>query len=594
MTVDQGQQIRFPLTRLLSARAASYALITTTWVILRLSIIVAGLLLAAVFDALTRPDPRFSAIWGLVALLVASEAARMILWYGVVLSRMEPGFTYRLRARLSSNALDGVMAKPAALAIDKPMGDVISRFGTDADEVGVYGIWSASNVSRLVIAAVALAIMLYISPVVTAALVAPIVVFTLAGRRISRHIGRARARSRRAGGQVGALVGEIINAFQPVQAARAERRMVSRLEKVGAERLNAAVREELLIACQGALFTNVAALGTGLVLLVAASELRTGSFSVGDLALFAFYIQFIGEAVNALGMFMSRIKRASLSLGRLAEVGGGMGNITRNRITYVDRVPPPQPPAAPGPDGPLRSLRLTGLTYRYPSASAGITDVSLEVAGGTLAVITGRVGSGKSTLLKVMLGLLPTDSGSVAWNDRVIDGPREFLIPPRSGYVPQVPHLFSGSLRDNVLLGLPLGDEEVLTALQAAALEDDLAAMPDGLDTILGPRGLRLSGGQRQRIAAARMIVREPQLMVCDDLSNALDASTEAIVWDRLLARGATVIAVTHRRHLMERADQLILLRDHSLLDAGPPGELMTRHEDLTALLSASNGAGLE
>jgi ATP-binding cassette subfamily B protein len=504
---------------------------------------------------------------------------------------MEPGFTYRLRARLSSNALDGVLARPAALAIDKPMGDVISRFGADADEVGVYGIWSASNVSRLVIAAVALAIMLYISPVVTAALVAPIVVFTLAGRRISKHIGRARARSRQAGGQVGALVGEIVNAFLPVQAARAERRMTSRLEKVGAERLKAAVREELLIACQGALFTNVAALGTGLVLLVAASQLRTGSFSVGDLALFAFYIQFIGEAVNALGMFMSRIKRASLSLARLAEIGGGMGNVTRNRITYVDSVPPP--PAAPVPDGPLRSLRLTGLTYRYPSASAGITDVSLEVTGGTLAVITGRVGSGKSTLLRAMLGLLPADSGSVAWNDQVIGSAREFLIPPRSGYVPQVPHLFSGSLRDNVLLGLSLGDEEVLTALQAAAFEDDLAAMPEGLDTIVGPRGLRLSGGQRQRIAAARMIVRRPQLMVCDDLSNALDAGTEAIVWDRLLAQGATVIAVTHRRHLMERADQLILLRDHSLLDAGPPAELMARHEDLTAL-PAPTGTGPE
>jgi hypothetical protein len=80
MTADQPREIRFPLTRLLSARAASYALITTTWVILRLSIIVAGLLLAAVFDVLTRPDPRFSAVWGLVALLVASEAARMILW----------------------------------------------------------------------------------------------------------------------------------------------------------------------------------------------------------------------------------------------------------------------------------------------------------------------------------------------------------------------------------------------------------------------------------------------------------------------------------------------------------------------------------
>jgi ATP-binding cassette subfamily B protein len=134
-----------------------------------------------------------------------------------------------------------------------------------------------------------------------------------------------------------------------------------------------------------------------------------------------------------------------------------------------------------------------------------------------------------------------------------------FLVPPRTAYVPQSPRLFSESLADTVALGLPGAD--VAAALWVAGLDQDVAAMPDGVATLVGPRGTRLSGGQVQRAGAARAVVRHPELLVVDDLSSALDVETEARIWDRLLGGGVrTALVVTSRPQVLARADRVVTL----------------------------------
>ena len=138
-------------------------------------------------------------------------------------------------------------------------------------------------------------------------------------------------------------------------------------------------------------------------------------------------------------------------------------------------------------------------------------------------VVTGRIGSGKTTLLRSVLGLLPADAGEVAWNGDLIDDPAQFMKPPRTAYTPQVPRLFSLTLDENLKLGIEASDADIAEAIHTATMESDIASMPDGLETMVGPRGVRLSGGQVQRSAAARMLVRRPELLVFDDLSSARD-----------------------------------------------------------------------
>jgi ATP-binding cassette subfamily B protein len=186
---------------------------------------------------------------------------------------------------------------------------------------------------------------------------------------------------------------------------------------------------------------------------------------------------------------------------------------------------------------------------------------------GDFVVLTGPVGSGKSTLLRAVLGLSWQTEvvGEVRWNGEVLTDPAAFMVPPNAAFLPQVPQLVSDSVRDNVGLG-PVTDADLTRALSLAAITDDVAEMPDGDRTMIGPRGLRLSGGQRQRLATARALVHAPELVVLDDLSSAVDVETELRLWDNLAAAGLTVLAVSHRAVAFERADQVLRLDHGSLI----------------------------
>lgn len=302
--------------------------------------------------------------------------------------------------------------------------------------------------------------------------------------------------------------------------------------------------------------------------MLVAPAMGRGELSAGDIALFTTYATVVSSLPRITARWSAWQRQADVSGARLGRLmpGHDADLASADVRTWLRTGPPPLAPVTPLPSAErgehrLRSLSVRDLHVQLDEAEQ-LAGVDLDIVRGQFVVITGPVGSGKSVLLRALLGLIPRQHGTIAWNDEVLDDPAVVLVPPRVAYVPQVPRLFSEPLADTVLLGHhPDGLAE---ALDRARLTDDLAEMPHGTGTLVGPKGVRLSGGQIQRTATARALVRRPELLVVDDLSSALDVATEAEIWDGLFAEGAhdlTVLAISHRPRVLERADQVIELR---------------------------------
>jgi ATP-binding cassette subfamily B protein len=404
----------------------------------------------------------------------------------------------------------------------------------------------------------------------------------LATRGLLRMIRSAHRRMRERGSSVTGLIADLFGGVLALQTAGAEGRALARFQAANASRRHAAVRAQLAVNLMQTVSGASAQVTTGLVLILAAGAMRQGSFTVGDLALFTAYAGTLTNLPRWLGGMMTNHREADVALGRLAR-------LHRDRRTehVVARRPEPAPPE-PAPD--LRRLEVRGLTARHPGTEAGVFDVDLTVEAGTLTVVTGPVGSGKTTLLRALLGLLPVEAGDVRWNGVPVADPGAFLVPPRVAYAGQVARLFSAPLRENLALGWPAGEDDLWAALGTAQLTDDVGGMPSGLATVVGARGSRLSGGQLQRAAVARAVVRRPDLLVLDDVSSALDHSTEERLWAALAEGGLACLVASHRPAALARADRIIVL-DAGRVAAVQSLPLASRHAATAVSPSAGSGS---
>ncbi len=479
---------------------------------------------------------------------------------------------------LRRNLLQHVLKRPGAYALPYTIGEVISRFRDDAYQGEDAVDWSDEITGQGLLAVGAFLVLLHINVSVTLAAVLPLVIVVAIAQRASTALNRHRAASSQATSQVTGAIGDILAAVQTVQAAGAEERIVARFQRLNEQRRKAMLADRLVTQVLKAITANTVSVGTGLIMLLAGNLLRAGSLTVGDFALFVSYLGFIADFTTGLGEFLTVYRQTGVAFERMGVLmeNASPAELVTHTPLHLRGPLPSVPPPARSTNNRLIQVEARGLTYRHPQSGRGIVNVDLRLPRGSLTIVTGRTGSGKTTLLQALLGLLPREKGEIRWNDDVIDDTASFFVPPRAAYIAQVPRLFSETLKQNILLGLPDDPTALSNAVWGAVLEQDVQRLEAGLETPIGTRGVKLSGGQVQRAATARMLVRNAELLVIDDLSSALDVETERVLWERLFANETvTCLAVSHRRAALQRADHIIVLKEGHVEAEGALAELL-------------------
>ncbi len=533
------------------------------WSTMNLSSLLPGLIARSFFDTLTGAAQIPVGIVGLLVLLVAIAVGQMVLW--LIAGYVEIVLRFTMSGLVRRNLLRHVLHRPGAAALPFSIGDTISRFRDDAYLAEDSVDWTDEIVSQGLFALVALAILLHVNARMALVVIVPLLVVVLVARRASAALARYRAASSQATSQVSGAIGDILAAVQTVQAADAAERTVAHFRRLNERRRSSVLADRLATQTLEALTANTVSVGTGLIMLLAAGILRDGSLTVGDFVLFVAYLGLIADFTDGLGRYLAHYQQAGVAFARMQPLLGDAPPeaLVAPAPLYLSGPLPAVPVPTRGTTDRLALLEVRGLTYRHPQSGHGIADVELRLPRGTLTVVTGRIGAGKTTLLRALLGLLPRQGGEVRWNGRAVEDEASFLVPPRAAYTAQVPRLFSATLRENIVLGAPVEPETLATAVRNAVLEEDVQTLEAGLETPVGTRGVRLSGGQVQRAAAARMLLRDAELLVIDDLSSALDVETERTLWGRLFASGdVTCLAVSHRRAVLRRADQIVVLKE--------------------------------
>jgi len=569
-------------------------------IVMNTAVVLPAILLGRAIDAalaLDRGQTAPSAVgWAALAFVggtLLSEGPRILKRWWLITANA------RIRANVRADALRGILALPLAQLHQTPIGDLMARVIGDVEVLGVGVREFVIETWDTVLFSISLVVaMFWYDAGLTALVLLPVPLALLLSYAIGRWVsGRTRA-AREANATLTAVMHEqlaglrVLRLFGRAEAAVAE--VGTRSQAQAAANLRSIGLRSALQPVYSTLIT------AGVVLLVWHGGLRVvaGDMTIGAfVAYLQLYLRFIGRGFR-IPQLVNSIQSGAAAYARLqpllapalpARAEPPWSSLRAGHIAGMAHPAPEHPLIETGPI----AVTLEAVTFQYPgTARPALTDIWLDVPAGTLIAITGPVGAGKSALARALLGLYPLTTGRV-----LLDGTELDAVPPagraaRIGYLPQEPLLFSGTIQDNLLLAEPYlapsshQQRAIAMATTIAALAHDFQALPSGLQTTIGERGIRLSGGQRQRIALARTLTAPPApgLLVLDDPFSAVDIATEAQIIAELRAafgptapldRRTTIVLCSHRLAAFPQADRVVVLDAGQIVEQGTHADLL-------------------
>ena len=531
-----------------------------------------------------------------VGATVLYQSARLVKRWGLRIGH------HRIVASVRADALRGVLTWPLEKLYRTPIGDLMARIIGDVEVLGsgvrelTTEIWDTVLFSLSLIAG-----MLAYEPWLTLLALLPTPLGMLLAKMVGRWVSARTTATREANAALTAFLQEHLSGLRVVRLFGRIDTIVERAAELSGRLAEANLAAIRLRSGLRPVYTLLMTAGIVFVIWLGGERVTAGTMSLGAfIAYLSLYRRFVGRGHRVPQLFNS-VQSGAAAYARLepllappiSERAPLRSTLWFSHVPDLNRPIPPLPERPPEPC----AVSVQDVTFCYPGNGKIVLDnVRLDVPPGALVAITGPVGSGKSALARVLLGLYPLAAGQVLLDGQPLSALSPVERAARIGYLPQTPFLFSGSVRESILLTSSSnpgrGEETKLEqCIHLAALQEDVCTFPDGLDTEIGERGIRISGGQRQRIALARAFAANPGLLVLDDPFSSVDVDTETrIVAGLRQAFGptappqqqATIVFFSHRLAAFPLADLIVVLDGGRVVERGAH-EALLRAEGLYA-----------
>jgi ABC-type multidrug transport system fused ATPase/permease subunit len=453
------------------------------------------------------------------------------------------------------------------------VGELVSRLTADVEKLyNAFSITLAEFLRQIIILLAGIIFLAFRAPQLSLIMLATFPVVIIGAMFFGRFIRKLSKERQEELAESNNILNETMQAIQAVKAFTNELFESVRYGK----RINRVVGMSLKYARWRALFSVfiVTFLFGALFFIIwqGAMMVQDGTMSVGVLIEFVAYTAIIGASIAGLGNFYTELLGAIGATERIREI------LLENQEIDIQN-------AAHIPDIPVKGhIEYKNVRFRYPTRPdiEVLKDMSFKVEPGQKVALVGTSGAGKSTIVQLLLRFYNIDDGDILVDGQPISSFNTTAYRRNIAIVPQEVILFGGSIRENILYGNPNAAEEaIIEASKKANAWDFIQTFPEGLDTLVGERGVKLSGGQRQRIAIARAILKDPAILLLDEATSSLDAESEKVVQDALatLMEGRTSIIIAHRLATIRDVDQIFVIENGQIIEQGTHTELSQREE---------------
>jgi ATP-binding cassette subfamily B protein len=397
--------------------------------------------------------------------------------------------------------------------------------------------------------------------------------FVISDWRIQHRRELTQADSEAAGRAVDALLN-----YETVKSFGAESRAVGSYDEAFGVYTTAAVKANRSLVMLNLIQALIMNLGMGVIAILAGLEAASGRKGPGDVTAAILIMNQVYQPLTILGFAYREIRQSFIDMEAMLE-------LTRDQPDIADA--PDAQGLPPCPHGQGGTLRFQDVSYRHSARTEGLRDISFEAAPGETIALVGPSGAGKTTVVRLALRLLDPQEGEVSLDGCDLRQVQLGSLRQAVALVPQEVALFNDTLRTNIAFARPdATEDEVWAAAEAAELGAFIRALPEGLETKVGERGLKLSGGERQRVGLARALMADPRVLILDEATSALDGKTEAAIQATLrrARKGRTTLVVAHRLSTVADADQILVIKAGRIVERGGHAALLAKEGEYAAL----------